>query len=154
MLKIEKGSIFDYAGNLNSQEIIGTEYYRPVVGRDMYTLSLRLRTRDVILSPSKSIVDGALVGSVASAAVGAAVGTSFAGSTASGGDPSSISLINGVQKLHLTGMLAVTQMPENYKNFTDSMAWAVLDFGSGNSSTNGKSSSSSVINLHLNYIYN
>lgn len=35
-------------------------------------------------------------------------------------------LLNNVQKVFLTGQIAIVDIPETFQNFTDAFAWALL----------------------------
>ena len=47
-----------------------------------------------------------------------------------GGNSIPFFLLNLLQKLYLTGHIAIAQMPEEYAQFADQLTWAMFDFPS------------------------
>eukprot|EP00210_Caulerpa_lentillifera_P005726 g5474.t1 len=119
--------IEDFSGNALVDVPHFMLFYRPVIGMPSRERLDRFRKRQIRLTSVSSYSGARTVGRLASVAVAGSCASMLASSASSGSAGGSTTLINNVQKLHMTGLLAVTNMPDGYKNFTNEVGWAVLD---------------------------
>eukprot|EP00210_Caulerpa_lentillifera_P004896 g4672.t1 len=104
-------SIWDIAGNPNTERDSFVIYYRPTMDS---------KTAGLILG---QVATGAVAGTIAvSAASGGAIGVS--------GQSIPFFLLGLLQKLFLIGNIAVADMPDLYVDFAGQLGWAMFDFPS------------------------
>eukprot|EP00210_Caulerpa_lentillifera_P008309 g7929.t1 len=120
-------SIADFSGNGLTSIPLTLRYYRPVIGMPSRERLNRIRKRQIQLSSPPSYASARTAGRVATAAVVTSCVSSLASSASTGSSGGSTALIMNVQTIHMTGLIAVTNMPDGYKNFTNEIGWAMLD---------------------------
>lgn len=96
-------NIEDFSGNALTEIPHLMLFYRPVIGMPSIERLDRLRKRQVRLSRPNTYGRARTAGRIASVAVVGSCASSLAGSAGSGTSGGSTTLINNVQKLHMTG---------------------------------------------------